>query len=447
MTTVTPNRPVLPALRSFIGLLPEWNFGTGGLLKTGISWRTCGLAVVSTMGLFFVVNLVLVVNVHSTFKSAKLTEVADAANVTEAVDRLVRAGLLDSKDLELQAWVQHSLRNPDQRPAREQVLDLFDSVATISPEGKVRRAALLKGGSTGQMSGFLSYFFWVGTTFPTGSDLFEQLADAGDGKAWRLALKQDNLKDEKRRFIIAYLNALLAKVQPALREVNRFNGRVKWLATFAAFLILWAVAGRLLLLLRVQSYWLGASREAASGWRARLRFYFMSQLPPLVPDEHEELLAIANQLAHSAGASQAAVLIRNRMKELQQSIESTVYATYSYGVGLLPSLGFIGTVWGLGGALLQANGLFSVADRQKTIGSITHELGIAFDTTLIALTASVITGLCIAALRLRERWLLDQIGLELIRVAQAKSEQPPTSPGPSPVSAPNSTSRHPTKVK
>jgi biopolymer transport protein ExbB/TolQ len=65
----------------------------------------------------------------------------------------------------------------------------------------------------------------------------------------------------------------------------------------------------------------------------------------------------------------------------------------------LPSLGFIGTVIGMGEALLQADSLFGSADRQRTIGLMTEQLGYAFDTTLVALLCGLLVSTALAVVR------------------------------------------------
>ena len=74
-------------------------------------------------------------------------------------------------------------------------------------------------------------------------------------------------------------------------------------------------------------------------------------------------------------------MLRTDVDRLRNGLDHGVYGTFGFMLGLLPSLGFIGTVLGMGNALLAADGLFSAADRQRTIGQITEELGFAFDTT------------------------------------------------------------------
>ena len=74
-------------------------------------------------------------------------------------------------------------------------------------------------------------------------------------------------------------------------------------------------------------------------------------------------------------------------------------------VGVLPSLGFIGTVIGMSDALLKANTLFDSVDKTGAISDITNRLGFAFDTTLVGLVAIIITGSIVLILRKYEGFL------------------------------------------
>ena len=61
------------------------------------------------------------------------------------------------------------------------------------------------------------------------------------------------------------------------------------------------------------------------------------------------------------------------------------YSTIRYVVWVIPTVGFVGTVVGIA----QALGLIDSPDTMD-MGKITHSLGIAFNTTIIALVLSAI---------------------------------------------------------
>jgi biopolymer transport protein ExbB/TolQ len=90
-------------------------------------------------------------------------------------------------------------------------------------------------------------------------------------------------------------------------------------------------------------------------------------------------------------------------------MEATTYRTIEFLISLLPSLGFVGTVIGMGDALLAADGLFSSRDKQQTITHITQQLGYAFDTTLIALIAALLAGVLVVICRIQENRVYTDI--------------------------------------
>ena len=75
---------------------------------------------------------------------------------------------------------------------------------------------------------------------------------------------------------------------------------------------------------------------------------------------------------------------RTAFAHLGLAVENDVYGTFAYLLGLLPSAGFIGTVWGISHALRDVSGLFGAGEKERTMGEITRHLGFAFDATLLA---------------------------------------------------------------
>ena len=97
-------------------------------------------------------------------------------------------------------------------------------------------------------------------------------------------------------------------------------------------------------------------------------------------------------------------IFSKRMDTLQKNVESS-YNILQYVAWAIPSLGFIGTVMGIGAALGQA-GLAT-----EDIKIVTVPLGMAFDTTLIALVESVILVFFIYSMQNKEESLLNTIDL------------------------------------
>ena len=97
------------------------------------------------------------------------------------------------------------------------------------------------------------------------------------------------------------------------------------------------------------------------------------------------------------------MLIRTEIDRLSRDTTNEIYDMYWFIAGIMPSLGFIGTVVGMSSALMLANGLFVAADKQVAIGEMTTQLGLAFDTTFVALAFGLIASLPIAYVHSRER--------------------------------------------
>ena len=97
-------------------------------------------------------------------------------------------------------------------------------------------------------------------------------------------------------------------------------------------------------------------------------------------------------------------IFSRRMDTLQKHVESS-YSLLRYIAWAIPSLGFIGTVLGIGAALAQAG--MAVED----IELVTKPLGMAFDTTLIALLESIVLMFFMHSMQHKEEALLNSIDL------------------------------------
>ncbi|GEM_PF-1252865 len=89
------------------------------------------------------------------------------------------------------------------------------------------------------------------------------------------------------------------------------------------------------------------------------------------------------------------------------------YAGVRYCIWLIPSLGFLGTVMGIGIGIAGFSAIIQNAKEftevQKSLPMVTQQLGTAFDTTLLALGLSIIAMFYLAILRKRQEELLQRI--------------------------------------
>lgn len=116
--------------------------------------------------------------------------------------------------------------------------------------------------------------------------------------------------------------------------------------------------------------------------------------------------------------------------DLDHAELDTRYAMLRYLVWLIPTLGFIGTVLGIGGGISGfAVALEGAADFQAVraeLPQVTGQLGTAFDTTLLALLLSVVVGLVMAQVRRLEEGILDRLdGVCVDRVCGLFQESSP----------------------
>ena len=97
-------------------------------------------------------------------------------------------------------------------------------------------------------------------------------------------------------------------------------------------------------------------------------------------------------------------IFTRRLDMLQKHVESS-YNILQYIAWGIPSVGFIGTVWGIGAAI--ANAGMAMED----IRLVTQPLGVAFDTTLIALLESLILMFLLYHMQHQEENLINSIDL------------------------------------
>lgn len=103
---------------------------------------------------------------------------------------------------------------------------------------------------------------------------------------------------------------------------------------------------------------------------------------------------------------------RTRSSIDSEELESG-YAGPRYFLWLIPTLGFIGTVLGIGAGIQGFAGIISKAasfnEVKAILPAVTNHLGTAFDTTLLALGLSTIAMFYMSALHKREEQLLERI--------------------------------------
>lgn len=110
--------------------------------------------------------------------------------------------------------------------------------------------------------------------------------------------------------------------------------------------------------------------------------------------------------AASGRRSEADKRMREAIFEYNQSLLGRLWPA-NYILWLLPTIGFLGTIYGISVSLVRAKGLFGgdESDFQQNIALVVDGLGVAFDTTSIALVCAAIVYYAL----LRTEWLTDKL--------------------------------------
>lgn len=94
----------------------------------------------------------------------------------------------------------------------------------------------------------------------------------------------------------------------------------------------------------------------------------------------------------SSGNRRTAINYIESLAGLEEDIRISRGYSLRYFIGAIPAIGFVGTVFGIGLALMGTGSVLSdfLARQQSGVGNVALNLGVAFDTTLVALVLSLI---------------------------------------------------------
>lgn len=118
------------------------------------------------------------------------------------------------------------------------------------------------------------------------------------------------------------------------------------------------------------------------------------------------------QFQGSQSVDQSNSLMNSSLELMQHEIELK-FNMLRYLVWLIPTLGFIGTVIGIALSLSSASDMPDVSDSDAIrdwIGILTTDLGLAFNTTLVALVMSAILVFLLHIVQAREEMALNNAG-------------------------------------
>lgn len=337
--------------------LSSWRSGLVGSSKfsfhhAGLDFLSLGIAVLLTGTLYMIMNVWLTRNVDLAYQYSRAEEIVSLSSADDRVAKLIRVIGGDAR-FEKELFLKEALRSLSEDSSwRDLVLATIEGVQNSVPEGFTE---VLDSHMTGRRRGMP--FLYLSIQPVSGSEMVETFRRISPTWSHKNALIEGDGSQLKAGDIDGLLSKLIDRAsqenRPQLRTLMRISGWIQWLTFLVMWLVLVLVAKRHILL-----------RYGASGTRV------------------------------TDGNSSPAALEVDSDKAQQQ-----VYGTFDFLIGLLPSLGFVGTVLGMGDALLTADGLFSSPDKVQAISVITKHLGFAFDTTLIGLVTGMICGAAVLAQR------------------------------------------------
>jgi hypothetical protein len=377
---------------------------TAAIDRSGITPLLALQALLLTLMTYAVANTWLLWKIDGAYHGSALAWLGNvpADERIERLCELVRA----KRSLKSHSLLQSVFQSD--APSSQQLAQLIDGIASSS-DGDTARRARMRTWILGNVSGWR---FLVLSADPiTGTELIQRIER--EDAAWKHKL--DGQKDQAadlREFLVGFSDLVIQQTRPAIRNLQRINGWIQWLTVYVTWIVLVAAAQRAFMLatldakgwfaprsgdaLRVSVAhrlfdrvlgWTQKGRDgSAAGHAAGDGAGAQGQIPPLYD-----------------GATQATEFLGQH--QLPELLDRQVYGPYSFLLGLLPSLGFIGTVYGMGDALLSADGLFQAQDKGAAISEITTHLGFAFDTTLVALLAGIVASAIVVRLRVWENHL------------------------------------------
>ncbi|CAA7617135.1 MotA/TolQ/ExbB proton channel family protein [Magnetospirillum sp. SS-4] len=121
------------------------------------------------------------------------------------------------------------------------------------------------------------------------------------------------------------------------------------------------------------------------------------------------ILSTIRSFRCSGSIDQANALMGSGLELFMHEIDLR-YTWLRYMVWLIPSLGFIGTVVGIAAALRKASGFDLSSTDINVLALLTEDLGVAFDTTMLALVLSMVLVLLMSLAQAREETALNRAG-------------------------------------
>lgn len=317
------------------------------LENLGISKKLLFCALLWLLLGYFLVNSVLRVALWRNVSCGHPIHVTSSVSKMDMANQYLK--LTESSD-SIQSWVVGGITNAQTQTSSEFILNLVQSIRSNSKDRDKMKKKLER-----MLQGNPRWYIFLSVNQPTGNEILNELTKSSDGSNlfWNEKIKNDQYGKEKEVFLTKTLNLLIARQGGIIHSIHRVNGWIQIITVYLGILTICLILRRRKMIENLQK-------------SCTLNPEFATLLPAQ-----------------------------------ERSLEC-VYQPLNYIISILPGLGFIGTVLGMGASLLHADSLFSSADKQAAIGEMTRQLGFAFDTTLVALIVGIILGIALTCVQTRE---------------------------------------------
>ena len=373
---------------------------TNALSASGVDVKSAVIAGSLTLALYLVLNSILLMWLSSSYESYIPAFLAEVKDRNAAVIRMKeKKWIAQNADAKAGASILQGLKDEElKEPLHHWIETAFLNPGMDEVESKLARA--LKELATGSPKGWI----YLQTHITSGAEVYRQLLDLSGGN---MSIVEGD--EGRKKACIAMIDDLVGAMQRPVRWQLRINGVIQMATVFVGLLVLTAVTRRYLFVTRLAGNWLFPDIEKTLLQSGNHR-------------GDNELRAVVERLRSSSDVD-ADNLIRTEVDRLSRDTSTEIYELYWFLAGIMPSLGFIGTVVGMSASLMMADRLFAAEDPQLAIGQMTTELGLAFDTTLVALVFGLLAGIPIAAVHAKERTFFREFATSIMTLRKKSRKE------------------------
>ena len=221
----------------------------------------------------------------------------------------------------------------------------------------------------------------------------------GDNELIGLYGDKEKYQQIKSIFADAFLSNILDEIKASNSyKLRRYlNGEIQFITFIVAFIGIFMLMSYLTSILKEKRIYLRAVKklniDSIGSWNEiKNKYLDLEQKKEFNDHVLVRKLISGIRTFYFRGNEEAVHILNYEIEEVRQDLESR-YGMLKYFAWAVPSIGFIGTVIGIGNALGSAHNVIGQGGSFETKGAvqaITGQLGVAFDTTLVALVLSIL---------------------------------------------------------